>query len=76
MTDEEAARLAESAKGKSEGDVWDFEDDEAVSDIYEKVYDAEYENELQNIIDCQIEELREEYLEDDDNYMIGLLNGM
>ena len=68
LTDEEAARLAESAKGKTEWDVWDFQDDKAVSDIYEKVYTAEYENELQNIIDCQIEDLREEYLDDDDNY--------
>ena len=37
LTDEEAARLAESAKGKTEWDVWDFCDDESVRDIYDKV---------------------------------------
>lgn len=68
LTDEEAERLAESAKGKTEWDVWDFSDDESVRDIYEKVYEAEYENELQNIIDCQIDDLRSDYLSDDDHY--------
>ena len=68
LTDEEAERLVKSAKGKTEWDVWDFEEDESVRDIYEKVYAAEYENELKNIIDSQIDELREEYLDDYDNY--------
>ena len=68
LTDDEAARLAESAKGKTEWDVWDFKDDKSVSDIYDKVYAAEYENELKNIIDCQIGDLIEEYLDDDDHF--------
>lgn len=66
LTDEEAARLAVAAKGKSR---WDFEDDESVSDIYDKVYAAEYENELQNIINSpDFSDIRDEYLYDNDNY--------
>lgn len=66
LTDEEAARLEAAAKGQSR---WDFEDDEAVSDIYEKVYAAEYENELQNIIDSpDFSDIRDDYLYDNDNY--------
>ena len=65
LTDEEAARLEASARKEPR---FYLNEDPEISDIYEKVYAAAYENELDNVYDDFIEELRDEYLSDDDNY--------
>ncbi len=65
LTDEEAARLEASARKEPR---WHLDEDPEISDIYDKVYAAAYENELNNVDSDFIEELRDDYLSDDDNY--------
>ena len=67
LTDEEAVRLMAAAKGK---DVWDFRDDPEVKDIYARVYEAEYENEIKGIMSekNQMADLISDYLDEEENF--------
>ena len=65
LTDEEAERLEESARKEPR---WHLDEDPEISDIYDKVYDAAYENELSNVDEVFIEEEREIYFDDNENW--------
>ena len=64
LTDEEAARLEESARKESR---WHLDEDEAISDICEKITQYIFEENKQMMIeDGRLDEIKEEYDEDDD----------
>ncbi len=65
LTDEEATRLEASARKEPR---WRLDEDPEISDIYEKVYAAVYENEIKNVERDIILDIRNEYLSDDENY--------
>ena len=64
LTDEEGARLEASARKESR---WHLDEDPEISDIYEKVYEAAFDNEIDNFMDTDIfEEELEVYLDNAD----------
>ncbi len=65
LTDEEADRLEASARKEPR---WHLDEDPEISDIYNKVYAAAYENELKNIDSSIISDELDSYLSDDENY--------
>ncbi len=58
LTNKDAARLEESARKESR---WRLDEDPEIDDIYDKVYKAAYRQEIKNIPDFILDELRRDY---------------
>ncbi len=58
LTNKDAARLEESAHKEPR---WRLDEDPEIDDIYDKVYKAAYKQEIKNIPDFILDELRRDY---------------